>query len=62
MQPGATNAAIGVHTAKQDSTPLLLFMGQVRRHAKGREAFQEIDPHTAFASLAKAACEIEIAN
>ena len=57
--PGATNAAIGVHTAKQDSTPLLLFMGQVKRPSRGRESFQEIDPHTAFASLAKAILEPE---
>ncbi|HZD26975.1 MAG TPA: thiamine pyrophosphate-binding protein, partial [Alphaproteobacteria bacterium] len=57
--PGATNASIGVHTAKQDSTPLLLFMGHVRRTSRGRESFQEIDPHTAFASLAKAVLEPE---
>lgn len=57
--PGATNASIGVHTAKQDSTPLLLFMGHVRRSSRGRESFQEIDPHSAFASLAKAVLEPE---
>lgn len=55
--PGVTNAAIGVHTAKQDSTPLLLFMGQVRSSSKGRESFQEIDPHTTFASMTKAVIE-----
>lgn len=55
--PGVANAAIGVHTAKQDSTPLLLFMGQVPRRSKGREAFQEVDPHSMFQSLAKAVLE-----
>jgi acetolactate synthase-1/2/3 large subunit len=55
--PGATNASIGLHTAYQDSVPLVLFMGQVRSHMKGREAFQEIDPHSAFASMAKAVLE-----
>jgi len=55
--PGAANASIGVHTARQDSTPLLLFMGQVPRRSKGREAFQEIDPNTMFGSLAKAVLE-----
>ncbi len=41
--PGATNASIGVHTAKQDSTPMILLVGQVARDQKGREAFQEIE-------------------
>src|ERR1700744_811197 len=41
--PGATNASIGVHTAFQDSTPMILFIGQVETTARGREAFQEID-------------------
>jgi acetolactate synthase-1/2/3 large subunit len=55
--PGATNAAIGLHTARQDSVPMLLVMGQVKRAAKGREAFQEIDPASAFSSMAKAVLE-----
>ncbi len=55
--PGATNAAIGVHTAKQDSTPLVLFMGQVTTGSRGREAFQEIDPVSTFASMAKGVFE-----
>ena len=55
--PGATNAAIGVHTAKQDSTPLVLFMGQVTTNSRGREAFQEIDPASTFASMAKGVFE-----
>ncbi len=55
--PGATNASIGVHTAMQGSTPLLLFVGHVRRRSKGREAFQEIDPKAMFAPIAKAVLE-----
>jgi acetolactate synthase-1/2/3 large subunit len=55
--PGATNASIGVHTAMQGSTPLLLFIGHVRRRSKGREAFQEIDPHRMYAPVAKAVLE-----
>lgn len=57
--PGACNASIGVHTAMQDSTPMILFMGQVPRHHKGREAFQEIDVRAVFGHLAKWATEIE---
>lgn len=56
--PGATQAAVGVHTAQQDSTPMLLLVGQVRRGDEGREAFQEIDYAHAFAGIAKAAFEI----
>jgi acetolactate synthase-1/2/3 large subunit len=60
--PGATNAAIGVHTAFQDSTPLLLFVGQVDRESLGREAFQEIDVRAMFAPVAKATMQIESAQ
>ncbi|MEQ8434327.1 MAG: thiamine pyrophosphate-binding protein [Oceanicaulis sp.] len=56
--PGATQAAVGVHTALQDSTPMLLLVGQVRREDEGREAFQELDYAQAFTGLAKAAFEI----
>ena len=56
--PGATQAAVGVHTAQQDSTPMLLLVGQVRREDEGREAFQELDYAHAFAGIAKAAFEI----
>jgi len=56
--PGATQAAVGVHTAMQDSTPMILLVGQVRREDEGREAFQELDYGQAFAGLAKAAFEI----
>ncbi len=57
--PGATHAAIGVHTARQDSTPMLLFVGQVARGMQGREAFQEIDYGRVFGGLAKWATQID---
>lgn len=56
--PGATNAAIGVHIAQQDSTPMILFVGQVGRDMKDREAFQEVDFTAMFSPLAKWAAEI----
>jgi acetolactate synthase-1/2/3 large subunit len=57
--PGATHAAIGVHTARQDSAPMILFVGQVARDQKEREAFQEVDYRAAFGPLAKWAVEID---
>ncbi|MCC1494409.1 thiamine pyrophosphate-dependent enzyme [Cognatishimia sp. F0-27] len=57
--PGATNASIGVHTARQDSAPMLLFVGQVGGDMKGREAFQEVDYRATFGPLAKWATEVE---
>ena len=57
--PGATNASIGVHTAMQDSVPMLLFVGQVGTDMKGREAFQEVDYRAMFGTVAKWAVEIE---
>lgn len=51
--PGACNASIGVHTARQDSTPMILFIGQVPRRHSGREAFQEIDFRAMFGPVAK---------
>lgn len=51
--PGATHAAIGLHTAQQDSTPMLLLIGQVGTDMLGREAFQEIDYGAFFGSIAK---------
>jgi acetolactate synthase-1/2/3 large subunit len=57
--PGVCNAAIGVHTAMQDSTPLIVLMGQVGRGDMGREAFQEIDVKQVFGGLAKWAVEID---
>ena len=57
--PGATHAAVGVHTAFQDSTPMVLFIGQVARDARDREGFQEVDFRAMFAPLAKWAAEID---
>jgi len=57
--PGATHASNGVHTAKQDSTPMILFIGQVESSFKGREAFQEVDYRQMFGGLAKWATEID---
>jgi acetolactate synthase I/II/III large subunit len=57
--PGATHAATGVHTAFQDSTPMVLFIGQVARDARDREGFQEVDFRAMFAPLAKWAAEID---
>lgn len=51
--PGASNAMIGLHTASQDSTPLLLFVGQIARNDVGREAFQEMDMQKVYSSIAK---------
>ncbi|HXG76879.1 MAG TPA: thiamine pyrophosphate-binding protein [Gaiellaceae bacterium] len=59
--PGATQAAVGVHTARQDSTPMLLLVGQVPRAFRGREAWQEVDYERAFGPLAKAAWEVKSA-
>src|ERR1043166_1523765 len=57
--PGATNAAAGVHIAQQDSTPLILFVGQVARRMREREAFQELDYRAVYGSIAKWATEID---
>ncbi|MGN6548498.1 MAG: thiamine pyrophosphate-binding protein [Pararhizobium sp.] len=57
--PGATNAASGVHVAKQDSTPMILFVGQIGRAMHGRDAFQEVDYRLTFRDLAKWVDEID---
>jgi acetolactate synthase I/II/III large subunit len=57
--PGATNAAAGLHIARQDSTPLILFVGQIAREMREREAFQELDYRAVFGSIAKWATEID---
>jgi acetolactate synthase-1/2/3 large subunit len=57
--PGATNASHGIHIAKQDSTPLVLFVGQVARDMREREAFQELDYRAVFGSMTKWATEID---
>ncbi|WP_374371896.1 thiamine pyrophosphate-binding protein [Dongia sp.] len=60
--PGATNASIGVHTAFQDSTPMILFIGQVARDQVEREAFQEIDFRRMFGPMVKWVAEIDDAR
>ncbi|MEO5336270.1 MAG: thiamine pyrophosphate-binding protein [Magnetospirillum sp. WYHS-4] len=60
--PGACNASIGVHIAFQDSTPLILLVGQVPRSHLGREAFQEVDFRRFFGPLAKSAEQAERAD
>lgn len=57
--PGATNASAGIHIARQDSSPMILFVGQVGRHMREREAFQELDYRAVFGSIAKWATEID---
>jgi len=57
--PGATNAYAGVHIAKQDSTPMILFVGQVRRDMREREAFQEMNYKSVFADQCKWVTEID---
>jgi acetolactate synthase-1/2/3 large subunit len=57
--PGATHAATGVYTAFQDSTPLILLVGQVPLEHRGREAFQELDYGDAFGTITKLADEAE---
>ena len=60
--PGATNASIGVHTAFQDSTPMILFIGQVGSDFIEREAFQEIDYRRMFGQMAKWVAQIDRAD
>lgn len=57
--PGATNASAGLHVARQDSVPMILFIGQVQREAREREAFQEIEYRRAFTEVAKWVGEID---
>ena len=57
--PGATNASIGIHTAQQDSTPLILFIGQIARDMSEREAFQEVDYRRMFGEMTKWVAQIE---
>ena len=60
--PGATNAMPGLHIAAQDSTPLILFVGQVARDMAEREAFQELDYRAVFGAIAKWVVEIDHAD
>ena len=57
--PGATNAAVGIHTARQDSTPMIALVGQVGSDMADREAFQEIDYRRMFSGVAKWAAQID---
>lgn len=57
--PGATNASAGVHVAMQDSTPMILLVGQIDRGHRDREAFQEVDFRAMFGPLAKWAAEVD---
>jgi acetolactate synthase I/II/III large subunit len=57
--PGATNASAGIHIAHQDSTPMIVFVGQVARRMRGREAFQELDYRAVFGSMTKWVTEID---
>lgn len=57
--PGATNASPGLHIAKQDSTPMILFVGQIERGMREREAFQELDYRAAFGAIVKWATEVD---
>ena len=57
--PGATNASVGIHTGYQDSTPMILFIGQVARDQVDREAFQEIDYRRMFGQMAKWVVQVD---
>ncbi|MGL4636276.1 MAG: thiamine pyrophosphate-binding protein [Beijerinckiaceae bacterium] len=57
--PGATNAAHGIHVAMQDSTPMIMFVGQIEKGMRERDAFQELDYRAAFGGIAKWATEID---
>jgi acetolactate synthase-1/2/3 large subunit len=57
--PGATNASPGIHIARQDSTPMIVFVGQVARDMREREAFQELDYRAVFGTMAKWATELD---
>src|SRR5713226_4623160 len=56
--PGATNASAGIHIAQQDSTPMIMFVGQVESSVREREAFQELDYRAVFGSMTKWTVEV----
>ena len=60
--PGATNASAGVHVARQDSTPMILFVGQIARGDTDRDAFQEVDFRAMFGPPAKWVAQIDATN
>src|SRR6187551_845856 len=57
--PGASNASAGIHIARQDSSPMIMFVGQIGRDMRDREAFQELDYRAVFGTMAKWATEID---
>src|SRR4029079_15957662 len=57
--PGATNASAGIHIARQDSSPMIVFVGQVGRDMRDREAFQELDYRAVFGTMATWATEVD---
>jgi acetolactate synthase-1/2/3 large subunit len=57
--PGATNASAGIHIAQQDSTPMIMFVGQVETSVREREAFQELDYRAVFGSMTKWTVEVD---
>src|SRR5438094_6999874 len=57
--PGATNAAHGIHIARQDSSPMVMFVGQVARDTREREAIQKLDYRAVFGSMPKSVTEID---
>ena len=60
--PGATNAASGIHIAQQDSTPMILFVGQIGKEMYGRDAFQEVDYQQFYGGMAKLVIEVQQAD
>ena len=60
--PGATNAASGIHIAQQDSTPMILFVGQIGKEMYGRDAFQEVDYQQFYGGMAKLVVEVQQAD
>ena len=60
--PGACNGSIGAHTAMQDSTPMVIFIGQVARDQEYREAFQEVDYHKFYGAICKEVIQIDHAD
>jgi acetolactate synthase-1/2/3 large subunit len=60
--PGLAHASIGIHTAQQDSTPMVLFVGEIAREDRWRRAFQEVDLTQVFADLAKGVLRIDLAS
>lgn len=57
--PGASNAMAGIHVASQDSTPMIVLVGQINRSMRGRDAFQEMDYRAVFGTQAKWVTEID---